>query len=172
LNAIPTATAAIIPAWKSFMRMQKKPTSQRMLSAVARGRAVALRFAVALAAVSIGVLCGGCESGNYNRPVESLPLPLRPVKVARPVLSSNAVASAAAGAPEALDTLRWNNAPGATISDLWATTNGRDWRHVVRLTKAESWKLEKKHPAEFYRVSHPNIPGHLWGWEGRWNSSY
>jgi hypothetical protein len=64
--------------------------------------------------------------------------------------------------------LEWDNAPGATITDIWGTTNLADWYHVGRVTNAARWIIEKKHPAEFYRVSHPNGPGHYWDGVGKY----
>lgn len=69
---------------------------------------------------------------------------------------------ALAALPLRTTTLLWDNAPGAFITDAWGTTTLLTWYAVGSVTNTNAITLPRLQPAEFYRVSHPNRPGHRW----------
>lgn len=51
-------------------------------------------------------------------------------------------------------TLLWDNAPNATVTDVWASTNLTHWRLLGSVTNRQHFTVTNNKPAEFFRVSH------------------
>jgi hypothetical protein len=59
--------------------------------------------------------------------------------------------------------LRWNNAPGATIAIIERSLKlPPEWQQIAIVTNAEFYPVDWTHTNAFYRVAHPNGPGHRW----------
>lgn len=50
--------------------------------------------------------------------------------------------------------LKWNNAPGATVTDIEATTNFTDWTRIGSVTNTNVFRMPNIGPRGFFRVSH------------------
>lgn len=50
--------------------------------------------------------------------------------------------------------LKWDNAPTATVTDVWATTNFKDWTMIGSVTNTNVFRMPNIGPQGFFRVSH------------------
>jgi hypothetical protein len=61
----------------------------------------------------------------------------------------------------------WDNAPGAVLTDVWGAPDpSGPWTHLGRVTNSPIGQtlrgelIVPRVAQQFFRVSHPNIPGH------------
>ena len=50
--------------------------------------------------------------------------------------------------------LKWDNGGSATVTDVWATTNFKDWTMIGSVTNTNVFRMPNIGPRGFFRVSH------------------